>query len=70
MFFPISTLCHIPLRKKTENEIDLFHLLGEYRVFLTLQEKISVKHMLFAFLQKYITGKKRILYNFANHIFY
>ena len=34
------------------------------------QRHVSVKCMLFAFLQKYVTGKKRIPYNFANHMFY
>lgn len=59
--------CH-SLWKRIKNEIDpLSPSQGEW-VLLALGGKMSVKCMLFAFLQKYITGKKRIPYNFANHV--
>ena len=66
----ISLYPAIVFGRELRMRLILFHLTRESGFFLALGGKMSVKCMLFAFLQKYVTGKKRIPYNFANHMFY
>lgn len=47
-----------------------FHFLGGVGPSQLWKGKISAECMLFAFLQKYLTRKSRVLCNFANHMLY